>query len=508
MSESAPGSAWSVAFRQWRGERRYQEDDFGIAGGKFGGEETAPELLMVLADGMGGEVGGARASRCVVRTFLSRFAELEGATAARLNECLHAANRNLYAQVSDDPELDGMGSTVVAAVYDGCNLSWLSVGDSPMWLFTGGRITRLNADHSMAPVLDRMVESGEISREEALSDGTRQMLRSAVTGLDLDLVDRARRSCRLEQGDCLLVASDGLETLAEEDIERCLGDSNGNAEAAADALFSAVQAAGRPNQDNVTFLLLTDNERTTPGTESDPTATAILPVRAPVVRGRKPMTPFVPRGGVAALLVLAGLVLGIGLARWGPIDLFPPEPSPKSSPEPETTVREPVADDSQVPPATAGGERKTAPTDTAEPPEQSRPQVPASADPAAADAPAPSPAAPVESTTRAQPAAPEDERRGPASEDTRDAAAHAEPPIPASPGPATQDAPPAPVGSATEPPPEAAGATGTRDTVVVEPPGPATHSGPLILEVPGAAAPGARTTPVVPAPATAEPAER
>lgn len=249
-------SPWSLAFRQWQGARRYQEDGFGTLPDDTAGEGRVPALLMVVADGMGGEVGGAAASRCVVQAFLRRFGEAEGAAGARLDACLDAASRNLRARVRADPRLDGMGSTVIAAVYDGWSLSWLSVGDSPMWLFAGGALTRLNADHSMAPVLDRLAGVGELSREEALSDRRRHMLRSAVTGPAPDLVERARCPCRLGPGDCLLLASDGLQTLSEARIAGLLDAARGGAEAAADALMSAVRAAGRPNQDNVTFLLL------------------------------------------------------------------------------------------------------------------------------------------------------------------------------------------------------------------------------------------------------------
>ena len=523
MGESGSGSAWSVAFRQWRGERPYQEDDFGIVGGNFGGEEAVPELLMVLADGMGGEVGGATASRSVVRTFLGRFGETEGAATARLNECLDAANRFLYDQVSDNPELDGMGSTVVAAVYDGRSVAWLSVGDSPMWLYTEGRLTRLNADHSMAPVLDRMVGIGELSREEALSDGTRHMLRSAVTGLDVDLVDCARRPCRLEQGDCLLVASDGIETLAEEEIERCLRATNGDAEASADALFSAVQSAGRSNQDNVTFLLLAGRDHTTPRPESDRTVSALVPVPALPAPKLKSKSPIFPRRGVAVLLVAAGLVLGVGLLSWGPGDPSAPEPTPAPSPEPAAVVREPVADDSQAPPATAGAVEETTAAETAEPAARSPIQNPETVDTPTPDAPGPSPAASAESTTETQPAASAEsttetqpaapaERKGPISEETPDTAviesaepeAHSGQPVREFPGPTARDVPPAPVDSAAEPQyavPAEAGAAEAADTPessVAGPPGPpqpAGHSEPRVSEASGAAARDATTPP-------------
>ena len=245
-----------VAWRRWQGARPYQEDDFGLLEGDFAGEGGAPAVLMVLADGMGGEVGGATASHCVVQAFERHFPASRRATDLRLNECLTAATRALHDRISADPELDGMGSTVVAALYDGRHLSWLSVGDSPMWLFTGGRLVRLNADHSMGPFLDRLAELGEISPEEARRDGRRHMLRSAVTGSEVDLIDSVHRSCRLGSGDCLLLASDGLQTLTEEEIERLLGSAHDDPEAAADALLSAVRAAAPPNQDNVTFLVL------------------------------------------------------------------------------------------------------------------------------------------------------------------------------------------------------------------------------------------------------------
>lgn len=418
MSEPAPGGAWSVAFRQWRGERPYQEDDFGIVGGTFGGDETPPELLMVLADGMGGEVGGARASRSVVRAFLGRFGEVEGPTAARLNECLYEANRDLHDQVAVDPELDGMGSTVVAAVYDGHDVSWLSVGDSPMWLFAGGRLTRLNADHSMAPVLDRRVERGEMSREEALSDGTRHMLRSAVTGHDVEKVDCNRHSCRLGRGDYLLVASDGLETLAEEDIAYYLESANGNAETAADALYSAVQAEGRRNQDNVTFLLLAGRERTAARVESGRTMPALVPRPAPAVRKREPATPRVPRGGIASLLAVAGLVLAIALTWWYQADSSRKASSTEPRLDTTTVAPAPAVDGSRTLPEAPDGAEEAVPVDPGDPAAQSLQQGPGTAAPTAGDA---SPG-PGESTMERQPEAPAAERAAEGA-DARDAEA-------------------------------------------------------------------------------------
>lgn len=333
VHQPASRPAWSVEPGQWQGARSYQEDDYEYGPVELGTAGEAPAVLMVLADGMGGEAGGATASRCVVEAFMHGIRTSEGEPEARLDECLDEANREVRARVDADPELEGMGSTVVAAVYDGQSLWWLSVGDSPMWLFTGGRLVRLNADHSMAPVLDRMAEVGELTREEALSDGTRHMLRSAVTGSHLDLVDRGHRSCRLAQGDYLLLASDGIETLSQHEMELCLESAHGGSRATADALLSAVKAAAKPYQDNVTFLLLAGEGQAARRTERSGQATAKV---------ARPFWQMAHRGAVVALFLGVALLLGswIWLGLREPPGVMPeigkaatPESTAESMPE-------------------------------------------------------------------------------------------------------------------------------------------------------------------------------
>ena len=303
----ASRSAWSIEPGQWQGARSYQEDDYGYGPVELGTDGATPAMLMVLADGMGGEAGGATASRCVVEAFMRRIREPEGGTETWLDACLDAANADIRSRGDADPDLEGMGSTVVAAVYDGQSVSWLSVGDSPMWLFTRGRLVRLNADHSMAPVLDRMAEVGEITREEALGDRTRHMLRAAVTGSELDLIDRGYLPCRLGEGDFLLLASDGIETLSHDEIELCLGSARGEARATADTLLSAVKAAAKPYQDNVTFLLLAGEGHTAHRTEQSSRATEKV---------ARPFWQAAHRSAVVALFLGVALLLG-GLMWWG-----------------------------------------------------------------------------------------------------------------------------------------------------------------------------------------------
>src|SRR5262249_52790667 len=133
-----------------------------------------------------------------------------GSVPERLNRACLAANAAIAEERARDPSLNGMGSTLVIAAIDSRGVHWVSVGDSPLWLWRRGDLQRLNRGHSMGPVLDQMAERGEITRDAAAADPTRGRLRSALTGGELALVDLSAEPARLDKGDSILLASDGL----------------------------------------------------------------------------------------------------------------------------------------------------------------------------------------------------------------------------------------------------------------------------------------------------------
>ena len=164
------------------------------------------------------------ASRLAVETFAEAFVAAEGSVAARLRASLDAANAAVGRRADDDADCWGMGCTLVAcAVTPDERAHWISVGDSPLWLSRvraegeEAIMRRLNDDHSMKPVLEDLAKAGRIAPEE-VAKGSHQ-LRSAVMGDPLAMVDEGRR-IRLEKGDRLLLASDGLESLPETEIAR------------------------------------------------------------------------------------------------------------------------------------------------------------------------------------------------------------------------------------------------------------------------------------------------
>ena len=244
------------AARQIPGKREYQEDDYGLLDGRDLGLDGSEHSMLLVADGMGGHVGGATASGLLSKTFVEAYPQASGPIVDRLRDCLEAANKAIAAAIAENPELDGMGSTLVAAVVSSEGLNWISVGDSPLWLFREGKLERLNADHSMAPVLADLVATGRMTAEEAARDPSRHSLRSAVMGDDIHLIDVSSQPVAVEQGDRLLLASDGLMTLSDQEIEAILKKTQDvPLEDSAAALIQAVEAAEQPHQDNTTVLL-------------------------------------------------------------------------------------------------------------------------------------------------------------------------------------------------------------------------------------------------------------
>ncbi len=242
------------AAQQIPGGREYQEDDYGLI--EPGDPDADGSEVLLIADGMGGHVSGDTASRTVVKTFVETYHCTDGPVPDRLRACLNAANDALAEAIKENPELEGMGSTVVAAVVSQHGLDWISVGDSPLWLFRDGKLRRLNADHSMAPVLANLVAVGRMTEEEAATDSKRHALRSAVMGDEIHMIDVSSQPVAIRKSDRLLLASDGLMTLEDGEIAGILQNmQDATLSEVADALIQAVEEVGHPNQDNTTVLL-------------------------------------------------------------------------------------------------------------------------------------------------------------------------------------------------------------------------------------------------------------
>jgi serine/threonine protein phosphatase PrpC len=239
---------------QYVGERDRQEDAGEIRVLDSGGGV----LLSVLSDGMGGHAGGEVASKLAVKTFFSTFESFKiSSIQGRLSAAIQAANSEIAREIAKSPGLEGMGCTLVGLVISDESMFWISVGDSLLYLFRDGRLSRLNADHSMAPVLGKLVEAGQLSVAELKVHPQRNALRSAVTGEAMELIDLSQEPFRLDANDIVVCASDGILTLTESEISAILKKLRGShANEIAKALVQAVKDRARSRQDNTTVQVL------------------------------------------------------------------------------------------------------------------------------------------------------------------------------------------------------------------------------------------------------------
>ena len=238
------------------GERERQEDDWGVHVDPPTVEGGA-RLLAVLADGMGGAPAGDCASRTVVSAFLDNYVRHAEPAPTRLELATWSANDVVADAVLADQALNGMGATLVAALFFANRCEWLSVGDSYLYRCRNGEVSRINPLHIYATELDAKAERGEISRQAALDHPERYQLTSVVMGWPIEQISAGRLG--LQAGDVVLLASDGLDTLSNDEIAAiCTEGVERDAEAQwiADALLKRIEEHGAPRQDNATVVVV------------------------------------------------------------------------------------------------------------------------------------------------------------------------------------------------------------------------------------------------------------
>jgi len=242
-----------VASGQIQGKRDYQQDGFG--------ERNILPLsnnhkLLFLADGMGGYKGGEKASELVIKTFMLKEPSSSNQKSGEfLSELLLQSNREIAQYKESHPDVSSMGTTLVALsiVNDSCQ--WISVGDSPLYRIRDNNIKRINENHSVAGLLDLQVKNGEISRKEANTNPNRHMLTSALTGEELSMINLSS-PLEIKDKDIFILASDGIETLTEEEILRLVNSSNGNMEIAVSDILNEIENKNKNNQDNATLMIV------------------------------------------------------------------------------------------------------------------------------------------------------------------------------------------------------------------------------------------------------------
>lgn len=209
---------------------------------------VAPPLFAV-ADGMGGHRGGEVASRLAVDTLRGRVADLATAADGALDEALREAGRAILRTADGDAGLRGMGTTCTAALVRGRTARIAHVGDSRAYRWRSGRLVQLTEDHSVVALL---VREGSLSPEEAAVHPARNVVFRAL-GMDPDTEVDAIEAL-LEADDRLLLCSDGLTNLVDDDAIATVLASVEGSQAAAERLVAMANAAG--GTDNITVVVV------------------------------------------------------------------------------------------------------------------------------------------------------------------------------------------------------------------------------------------------------------
>ena len=251
----------AVALTDQGHKRRNNEDSILIfdlhqqtghaAGADVALEVGPPGLLLAVADGMGGHQAGQVASALCVenlpKAFQAALARQNGApdgAVPAFKEAVEATNQLIYETASRNPDQEGMGTTLTAALLGGKQISIAQVGDSRAYLLSRRGLKQLTQDQTVGNLLADQLGGETDSR---LLDLLVQAL-GAQAGVDVVLT-----GATLEPGDCLLLCSDGLyKVVPDVEIARTLGEALSLKEKA-EALIRRANDNGGP--DNITVIL-------------------------------------------------------------------------------------------------------------------------------------------------------------------------------------------------------------------------------------------------------------
>ncbi len=222
-----------------KGMIREGNEDSGYAG---------PRLL-AIADGMGGAAAGEVASSEAISTIVALDDDVPGSDVlTSLGTAVQRANDQLRSMVEEDPQLEGMGTTLTALLWTGQRLGLVHVGDSRAYLLRDGVLTQITQDHTW---VQRLVDEGRITEEEATTHPQRALLMRALGSGDHVEPDLSIREVRA--GDRYLICSDGLSgVVSHQTLEDTLASYQGPQETVQELIQLALRGGG---PDNITVII-------------------------------------------------------------------------------------------------------------------------------------------------------------------------------------------------------------------------------------------------------------
>jgi len=259
--------------------------------------------LFVVADGMGGAAAGEVASEMATDTIYAHLVKTWNAEhevtpqrfAYRLKEAVEVANASIHAHARAHPEVRGMGTTTTAAGVLHDHLYLTQVGDSRAYLIRGGEAHQITKDQSL---MQRLVEAGELTEEEAAQSERRNIILQALGPDPKVKVDLTHQEVR--RGDVLVLCSDGLSGQVKKEEIAQVVTTTPELSAACDKLIALANERGGP--DNITVVIARfdgDGLRSSDGGQQADVGHQVYPLidtetstePVPVYKGSRPPVP-------------------------------------------------------------------------------------------------------------------------------------------------------------------------------------------------------------------------
>ncbi|MFS0782354.1 Stp1/IreP family PP2C-type Ser/Thr phosphatase [Bacillus sp. 1P06AnD] len=237
-----------AVFRTDRGKvRQHNEDNGGIF-------ENEQGILAVVADGMGGHRAGDVASSMAtsyLKDAWEKSGQIQNPEDAEkwLMTHIQEVNKKIFTHAESHSECQGMGTTVVAAVCTERFSTIANIGDSRCYIYNENGFKQLTEDHSL---VNELVRSGQISKEDAEHHPRKNVLIRAVgteNSVEMDIV-----TIIFEEGDYVLLCSDGLSNKVRENELKAVIEQEGPIEEKGDQLIEKANENG--GEDNITLLLI------------------------------------------------------------------------------------------------------------------------------------------------------------------------------------------------------------------------------------------------------------
>ncbi|MGN1180689.1 MAG: Stp1/IreP family PP2C-type Ser/Thr phosphatase [Suilimivivens sp.] len=228
------------------GRKRKLNQDF-----VYASDEPVGNLpnVYIVADGMGGHQAGDYASKCTVETMIREIRGcFEKSPIRILSKAIRMANDQVRRKAREDESLFGMGTTVVVATCMGKYLQVANVGDSRLYIIND-EVRQITRDHSL---VEEMVRMGGLDREAARNHPDKNIITRAIGARDTIEIDFFHEE--LKSGDIVLMCSDGLTNMLEDEEIGKILRSQGTIEERAEKLVEEANCNG--GKDNIAVIII------------------------------------------------------------------------------------------------------------------------------------------------------------------------------------------------------------------------------------------------------------